>query len=413
MDIERVLISAVVRRKAVDEAVDNGVTPALFDERYEETWRWLVAHFTKFGESAGEQAFAQQFPDFTLPPVTESVLYYAGELRKKFAAVTAREQMKEAALVLREGGDPMDAIEQMRLAVLKVDDIAGGSRDMDWRQSQRARLERYHKIQESEDGVDGIPYPFATINNATKGKHGGELILVAADQGVGKSWLLTLCAKADYDHGELPVIFSKEMPAWQFARRLDALEYGLPYKELRDGMLDTVTYQRWVEGIEAMESGPASASIPIIDDEFGGVSHIAAKAIKHKATVIYIDGGYLMDDDRGAKSGWEAFGNVTRDLKRLAKRLNVAIVVTVQLNDQGDVAYFKGVKRDADVIFEIRRDSDQKLLNLMEIIIRKLREGAELPRPLEVMWDIDAMKFGEIEQKERTVAGLENEVTEY
>lgn len=402
MDIERAIIASVIKDKSLAEAIDNGVTITLFDTGFHLTWRWMLKHFREFGESPGIQAFRQAEPEFVLPEVTEGVLYYASELRKKYIAVTAQKHMKIAAGMLRDGKDPNKIIEELRTAVFKADDIVHSSRDIDWSMTQAERLERYHTIQKSEDGVDGWRFPFPTLDKVTKGKHGGDLIVVLAYQGVGKSWFLTLGAKKDHQAGAIPGLFSKEMPGWQFGRRLDSLEYKLPYPELRDGKLDTVAYQRWIAGIEAIGAAKdRPLPFPIIDEETGGVSHIAAKAFKYKMDVIYIDGAYLMDDDRGAYSGWERFGNVTKDLKKLAKKLDIPIVISVQANEDGDVAYFKGIKQDADIIIQMSRTEDQELTRIMQFDILKVREGAKLHEPLEVLWDIDNVNFEEFAAREQ------------
>ena len=153
---------------------------------------------------------------------------------------------------------------------------------------------------------------------------------------------------------------------------------------------------RWEERLKELET---KQQMWIIGDEDGmGVTSIAAKIQRYRPSIVYIDGGYLLDDDRRAKEGWEKFKNICHDLKKLALREKIPIVMSHQFTKEG-----KGLDGDADTLkygdvqmwFDliIGIYQDEALRNNKEMLfkINKHREGAKIEWVSD--WDLDAMKF--------------------
>ena len=112
-----------------------------------------------------------------------------------------------------------------------------------------------------------------------------------------------------------------------------------------------------------------------------------------------------MDDDQRARDNWLKIGNISRDLKKLAKRVQRPIIATVQFNRQADnskgdasnIAY-GDIAKDADVILGLFQDEDQRLDQRMTLKVLKQREGQ---RPeIELDWDMANMKFEEVQQEQ-------------
>ena len=135
------------------------------------------------------------------------------------------------------------------------------------------------------------------------------------------------------------------------------------------------------------------------------MSQVAAKIERYKPDIVYIDGMYLMDDDQRARDNWLKIGNISRDLKKLAKRTLTPILATVQFNRQADnskgdasnIAY-GDIAKDADVILGLFQDEDQFLAKRMTLKVLKQREGQ---RPeIELDWDLNNMKFSEVSEQD-------------
>lgn len=400
MDLERALISKIIyEQETLAKALDENLQIQLLEGISVEIWKWCLDHYRKFNFAPGEQAFNQAFPNYDLIRPTETVSYYISELRSKYAYNRAMEAMKEAAKVLKKDSDPLDAIEYLRKAVRDVDDLTQSSADVDWTSTSEERLLAYESLKQFK-GIDGIPSPFPTLNMVTRGFHEEELIFVVARQGVGKTWMLVLMAHFNWLNGHKPLLFSKEMSATQITRRLDATHSKLPYQDLRSGKLSMDHELRWKNDIGNLNN---SHPFIVIGEESGGVSHVAAKIERYKPDIVYIDGMYLMDDERGGDSSWLRITHVARDLKKLAKRSKIPIVVTMQFNrdaspSKGDVSNiaYADVAKDADIIIGMFQTEDQRLANMLQIRLLKQREGERCELDLE--WDLLNMRFNEIGQ---------------
>ena len=407
-DIERSLISIVVAKKDLGAALDSGVNLDLFAGEYERrVWRWIREHQVTYGETPGEDALIGQWPDFEVQRTTESIAYWADELKQKFVHNLIARFGKTAMGRLKEG-DPFGAMEAFRAAVRMADDVVVNELDLQYAEGFRDRKLDYDKRKQN-GGIEGMPTPFSPLTEATGGFVAGDFVVIAADSGVGKTWLLVLIVLSLLEDGKMPLLFSKEMASEKLARRLDAAKLKLPYNELRQGRLDTVTEERWEEWIESQESAENrfGEGFVIVGEESGGVSQVDAKCDRHRASAAIIDGFYLMDDERGAKAGWEAVGNVSRDLKRLAKRRKMPVIATAQLAEDGSLAYFKGIKRDADLVIIMSQTEDERLAGVMNFKLRKNREGEMIE--WQTLWRLDTMEFTVISGEGVTVEAMVGE----
>jgi replicative DNA helicase len=390
MDIERAFLTAVFRDKLVGEAIDENVTEQLFEGTARIIWRWATEHYSRYSESPGIDALRVRFPEYGTMPTTESHSYWAEHLRTRYLYNVVNDCLR-MAVGHTTNDDPFAAVAALRPAMIAMDTVASRSPDVDWTRTGDKRLREYEN-KTTHNGVDGYPYPFPTLNRVLGGIHPGELIYVVAPSGTGKTFL-----QVDLAHHlwglELPVLLlSKEMTADQIMRRVDALHARLAYSDFRAGTLDTMELEKYKDVLLQLEE--SDTPFIVCDEPTGGVSAAAAKIERHRPKVCFIDGFYLMDDDRGAKSGWERIANISRDLKKMAKAYNVPVIVTAQLNADGDVSFYKGVNQDADAMFELEQSPDDRHLNRMRLVTRKVREGARIA-PLNLTWDLRSMVIEE------------------
>jgi hypothetical protein len=220
---------------------------------------------------------------------------------------------------------------------------------------------------------------------------------VANDIIVHNTWAEIVLSWFNWKSGCLPLLFSNEMAVWQIIRRLDAVHSQLPYQRFKAGQLTSEEYFRWEKTLEDLKSHP---DFWIIGDDEGmiGVTGIAAKIQRYHPAIVYIDGGYLVSDDRKAKEGWERFKNVCWDLKKLALRENIPIVMTHQFSKEGkglegnaDTLKYGDVQMWFDLIIGVYQDENMKNNKEMLMKIAKHREGVNKDWVCD--WDLDYMKF--------------------
>jgi len=246
-------------------------------------------------------------------------------------------------------------------------------------------------------GIVGIATGFARLDKKTGGLHDGDLTIVAARPGLGKTaFVMGICdnvTERDY----AGAIFSLEMPKEQLVTRLLCTRGRVNLAKLRTGELNATDWQKLT--FEADQVWPKWIHIDDTPNQSWGT--IKTKLRRHKAYcerhdkklgVAIIDFLQLMKTRPRSKGETrsELIGEITRDVKATAKELSIPIVVLSQLNREverredkrpvmSDLRDSGEIEQDADNIILLYRDDyyfeDSEEANLAEVIIGKQRNG--------------------------------------
>ncbi len=240
----------------------------------------------------------------------------------------------------------------------------------------------------------GITTGIKKLNDLTNGWQDGEVTIIAARPSMGKSDVMLHFAKQIGWSGNLPIIFSLEMPAVQLTTRLIASTGNLNRNKLRDPRkyLSDEQKRQWANIIGIL----GKANIQIFDGPGQSVAEIRAKTRKvinqypDKKPVILID--YLTLIKPSHFYGGNAHQQVTeisKDLKAMAKEFNCPVICLAQLNRQveqraekrpmmSDIRESGSIEQDADVIIFLYREKYYKQdseNDTLELIIAKNRNG--------------------------------------
>lgn len=403
MDFEAALISRVLSNpEDYLKVVDSRVSAELFID-HSALWGWISESYREHSGLPPEELVRERFPNFEfINSQNTPITIFIDELKKRHVHNTIMEHQSSLIKFLKNK-DPLAALEVMQECVLKVEKETRSCRDFSFTEQIDERLKQYEKAQVS-GGVTGIPTPWRCLNEKTQGFHEEELIMIAGRGGVGKTWAEVVLAWYNWTQGYKPLLFSKEMATWQIVRRLDAVHAKLPYSRFKAGMLTSEEYDRWRRYLAELHKWH-SFWVVGDDDGFMGVTGIAAKIQRYKPHIVYIDGGYLIADDRKARDGWEQFKNVCWDLKRLALRERIPIVMTHQFSKEGkglegnaDTLKYGDVQMWFDLIVGVYQDEALKNNKEMLFKINKHREGSNTEWVSD--WDLDYMKFDEKQQND-------------
>ena len=244
-------------------------------------------------------------------------------------------------------------------------------------------INRIDELRTKKEDISGVPSGFASLDRVTYGWQPTDLIILAARPSVGKTALaLNLARNAALNHRKpTPVgVFSLEMSASQLVQRILSAESEIALEKIARGKLEDYEYQQLhTKGIKKLEQAPI-----FIDDTAAlNIFEFRAKARrlvnKHNVGLIIIDYLQLMSGtgDRGANREQE-ISNISRNLKALAKELNIPIIALSQLSravetrkeskmpQLSDLRESGAIEQDADmVIFIYRPDYYENFSNEM------------------------------------------------
>ncbi|MEY8042763.1 replicative DNA helicase [Saccharopolyspora cebuensis] len=179
----------------------------------------------------------------------------------------------------------------------------------------------------------GIPTGFADLDAVTNGLHPGQMVIVAARPGVGKSTLgLDFSRSASIKHNMASVIFSLEMGRTEIVMRMLSAEARIRLGDMRGGRMTDDDWTRLARRMSEISEAP----IFVDDSPNLTMMEIRAKARRlkqrHDIQLIVVDYMQLMTSGKRVESRQQEVSEFSRNLKLLAKELEVPVVAISQLN---------------------------------------------------------------------------------
>lgn len=223
-----------------------------------------------------------------------------------------------------------------------------------------------------QDGVIGVPSGFSKLDDITGGWQRGELAILAARPGMGKTaFVVSSLRNAAVDFEKPVAIFSLEMSSLQLVARLISAEAEIDNEKIRKASLTPGEWEQLHHRIHRLSNSP----LYIDDTPALSVLELRAKARRLKAQydiqMIVIDYLQLMSGDSGSKKGpgtrEQEISFISRSLKNLAKELDIPVIALSQLSRSvetrggdkrpqlSDLRESGAIEQDADLVIFLYR----------------------------------------------------------
>lgn len=258
-------------------------------------------------------------------------------------------------------------------------------------------LNQLRQVYESGGGLTGISTGFPGLDRATRGLHGGELIILGARPAMGKSVLSMNIATSVASAGHAVYILSLEMTRWELLSRMAASETGASYGNVQSADFETVG-----PFLEAFSEALTARRLAIDDSANMTVRRLRARLKRFKRRVggldlVVVDYLQLILPTGKGQSRYEQVSEISRDLKVLATELGVPIVCLSQLSRDiesrpdkrpmlSDLRDSGSLEQDANVVLLLYRESayneNCSHPEIAELNIAKLRHGKTEVLPL-------------------------------
>lgn len=254
-------------------------------------------------------------------------------------------------------------------------------------------FQEIHETANRGETITGLPTGFSALDKMTAGMHPGDLVIVAGRPGMGKTAFALNVAYNACEKAKTPVaVFSLEMPKGQLVRRLLGSEARVDGNRIRTGQLHKDDWPKLADAAGSL------SELPIWIDDTPAISmvELRAKARRLRAEVglslLVVDYLQLMRSGSRNDSREQEISEISRNLKALAKELELPIVALSQLNrgvesrgvkdkrpQLSDLRESGAIEQDADTIWFIYRDEvynrDTDDQGIAEIIVGKQRAG--------------------------------------
>jgi replicative DNA helicase len=254
-------------------------------------------------------------------------------------------------------------------------------------------FERITALYELGAEVTGVPSGFRDIDRITSGFQEGNLVILAARPGMGKSALgLGFAANVAIRHGLPVALFTLEMSKAEVTQRLMCAEAKVELHRLRTGRLASDDWPRLTAACDRL------AKAPVYVDDTGSITmmEIRSKARRLKSKhpdlgLIVVDYLQLMTSGANAENRVQEVSQISRALKVLARDLEIPVIAISQLSRAVEQRHDKrpvlsdlresgSLEQDADVVAFIYRDDyynpdDSPDPGVAEVIVAKHRNG--------------------------------------
>lgn len=243
------------------------------------------------------------------------------------------------------------------------------------------------------DDARAVPLPWPSLRKTVLAFRPGELIILAARPGLGKSAAACQIAVTAAQRGIRTAVFSLEMDKREILRRMVAATGGVNLRELHRGHLNLVDRTAAQGALTDLAEAPLA-----IDD--AGKSTVAGvygvlqreKALGRPIGFIVMDYLQLMRTPGKRDRRVEEISEISRSLKLLARDMRIPVLALSQLNrevvrskEKPQLHHLResgALEQDADVVLFLWRDEDEERRALqtgelcrMEVLIRKQRSG--------------------------------------
>jgi len=254
--------------------------------------------------------------------------------------------------------------------------------------------EKLHQLHERRGMIVGIPTGFTDLDRLMGGLQRSDLIILAARPSMGKtSMALSLAHNAAVRYKHSIAVFSLEMSKEQLVQRLLSMDAGVDQQRLRTGWIEDDEWDRIVYSMGTL----SEANIWIDDTASISTVEMRSKArrlqAEHGIDLIIVDYLQLMQSTVGSKRNEnrvQEISEVSRNLKALARELNMPVLALAQLSravetrqskvpQLSDLRESGSLEQDSDVVMFIYRDDvynqESERKNIADIIVAKHRNG--------------------------------------
>jgi replicative DNA helicase len=290
-----------------------------------------------------------------------------------------------------EGRDVDDAVDEAQQMLFDLGDHDQAGDAAPFSALLQPALDEIEAIAGHDGALRGISSGYSDMDRLTNGFLPGQLILVAARPGIGKSVLCADLLRECAIRQNLPcALFALEMSSVEVTMRLLSAEARIPLHTLRSGKLSDDDWTTLARRMGEISEAPLFCD----DSPNLNLMEMRAKARRlkqrHDIRLIVVDYLQLMSSPRRAESRQQEVAEISRGLKLLAKEIGVPIVAACQLNrgseqrsdkrpQLSDLRESGSLEQDADIVILLHRedyyDKESSRAGEADLILAKHRAG--------------------------------------
>jgi replicative DNA helicase len=251
--------------------------------------------------------------------------------------------------------------------------------------------DRIDQMSQRSEEIYGVPTGLNDLDHLLGGLQKSDLLIIAGRPGMGKTgFMLSVAKNAAQRYKKHVAIFSLEMSAEQLVQRLIAQETGIDTQRLRTGKLTDNEWPLFTHAIEVL------SDTHIWLDDTPAITPLQLRTkcrrldMEYKLDLVIVDYLQLMSGDTRNDNRVQEVSYISRNLKALARELDVPVLAAAQLSRAveqrtdkkpvlSDLRESGSLEQDADIVMFIHRpdamDNTSPRQNIAELMVSKHRNG--------------------------------------
>lgn len=267
--------------------------------------------------------------------------------------------------------------------------------------------DRVSQLYQRSEEVYGVPTGLADLDKLLGGLQKSDLLIIAGRPASGKTgFLLTVAKNAAMKHKKHVAMFSLEMSNEQLVQRMIAQETGINTQNLRSGKIGENQWDLFTKAIEVL------GDTKIYLDDTPALTPIQMRTkcrrlhLEHQIDLVLVDYIQLMSSESRTDNRVQEVSYISRNLKTLARELNVPVLAAAQLSRAveqrsdkkpilSDLRESGSLEQDADIVMFIHKKdgiaSENEKTELIQLIVAKHRNGPT--RDIDLVFIKDLAQF--------------------
>lgn len=371
----------------------------------------ICAKLTDMGKLellGGQESISEIYED----TATSANIYHYGKIIKNKSILRGivRNSMKITEQGVNFVGDVEEFIDSVEASFFNLANQTRTNHVVTLKDALKVNLQRLQEGKKREGEVLGLTTGFPSVDKRLLGLQAGQMIIIAARPGMGKTaFALNLGVNAVKLSGLPIMVYSYEMLSPELSGRILSSEANIDARKLKTNDFTDSDLRNFAQGVQTL------SKLPLYINDSGATTLLDIKSQARKVKsdqgigLIIIDYLQLMQPHVKKSSREQEIAEISRGIKELAKELQCPIIALSQLNRSAtsrtdrrpqlqDLRESGSIEQDADIVLLIHRedyyDENTPEKGVAEIIVAKNRAGE--PGTIKMSWVGAQTKFCEL-----------------
>jgi replicative DNA helicase len=378
---EAKVISAVLADKQMHVLLQANVENIL--KTHKDIWNFIRLYFEQNASVPPASLVVDKFRDFSPVEGVGATKHHLEELQAEYMTDSLKDIIRTAAADV-QADKGIEALEAIISKTSELRKNTAAIRDIDATDLESAIAYYENVKKQAELGLSGIKTGLPGFDNyLPAGIMPGQLGVMLAYPGIGKSWLSLYFAVQAWKQGKSPMIVSLEMSETEVRNRVFAImgEGLWSHRKLSAGQIEVDDLKMWHQ--KNLQGKP---EFHIISNDSGGdvtPSVLRGKIDQYKPDFVVVDYLQLMSPNQKSDNETVRMKNLSRELKLMAISEEVPIIAISSATPDdvtkldtvptlGQTAWSRQIAYDADWVLALGRGTNS---DIIECVFRKNRNG--------------------------------------